>query len=427
MGSPLQIVELRASNVKRLVAVTIRPDEHGNLVVLSGANGAGKSSVLDAIAMALGGADQIPAEPIRRGEDRAEIVVDLGEMVVRRTFTASGGGALTVTTRDGARFQSPQTLLDKLVGRLSFDPLAFSREAPKRQAEILRELLGLDLRAADAERDRIYADRTVVNREVDSLQKRLDAMPQHADAPAEPVDVAQVARELQAAESVNRTKAQAADQVTRADFRRKELAREVDRVRARLREAEEALERGEQDYSRLCAESAAIVEVETAPLLVQIRDAEQVNRKVRENHQRAQMATDLAEARAKSTKLTEQIGLVDRAKADAIAAAAMPVPGLGFAAAGAVTLNGLPLEQASAAEKLRVSVAIGLAMNPRLRVLLIRDASLLDAASMRLVAEMAQAAKAQVWVERVADPGEGVGIVIEDGQVRGAEAVEASP
>lgn len=121
--APLQIVELRASNVKRLTAVTIRPDEHGNLVVLSGRNGAGKSSVLDAIAMALGGREQIPAEPIRRGADRAEVVVDLGELVVRRTFTPSGGGTLVVSNRDGARFQSPQTMLDALVGRLTFDPL----------------------------------------------------------------------------------------------------------------------------------------------------------------------------------------------------------------------------------------------------------------------------------------------------------------
>ena len=140
---PLTIVELRASNVKRLVAVTIRPDHQGNLVVLGGANGAGKTSVLDAITMALGGREQIPPEPIRRGAEHAEIVVDLGEIVVRRTFTAAGGGSLTVSNKEGARFQSPQTLLDKLYGTLSFDPLAFARQDPKTQAETLRKLLGL--------------------------------------------------------------------------------------------------------------------------------------------------------------------------------------------------------------------------------------------------------------------------------------------
>ena len=50
---PLTILQLQASNVKRLRAVNIRPD--GQVVVLGGKNGAGKSSVLDAITYALAG------------------------------------------------------------------------------------------------------------------------------------------------------------------------------------------------------------------------------------------------------------------------------------------------------------------------------------------------------------------------------------
>jgi DNA repair exonuclease SbcCD ATPase subunit len=425
MDAPLQIVELRAENVKRLRAVTIRPDEHGNLVVLSGANGAGKSSVLDAIAMALGGADQIPSEPIRRGADRAEVVVDLGEMIVRRTFTASNGGALTVTTRDGARFGSPQTLLDKLVGRLSFDPLAFSREPAKRQAEILRELLGLDFGQIDAQREALYSERAAVNKQVVQAKARLEAMPQHPDAPTEPIDVGVVASELQAAQQANQESANNLRAFERARDDVEARRSRVESLRAQLAQAEDALRSSQEAVANLECRVAQTPPVDTAPLLARIRDAETTNRKVRENQQRQAIASELAKHQDASAAFTESIDQVDAKKAAAIAGAAMPVPGLGFDAAGIVTLNGLPLEQASAAEKLRVSVAIGLAMNPRLRVLLIRDASLLDAASMRLVAEMAQAAQAQVWVEVVAEPGEGVGIVIEDGQVRGAEVAEA--
>jgi hypothetical protein len=78
----------------------------------------------------------------------------------------------------------------------------------------------------------------------------------------------------------------------------------------------------------------------------------------------------------------------------------------------------VPLVQASAAQKLRVSVALGLAMNPRLKVLLVRDASLLDATSLALVAQMAADADAQVWLERVGD-GDPTAVVIADGQVSG--------
>jgi hypothetical protein len=128
---------------------------------------------------------------------------------------------------------------------------------------------------------------------------------------------------------------------------------------------------------------------------------------------------ELIEAETEAAELEADIAAVDAAKAEALRQARFPVPGLAFTADGGVTLNDLPLEQASSAEQLRVSLAMGIALNPRLKVLLIRDGSLLDETSMRLIAEMAEQAGAQVWIEIVSTGG--VGIVIEDGQVAGAE------
>lgn len=426
MTGPLHIVELRAQNVKRLRAVTVRPDADGSMVVLAGRNGAGKSSVLDAIAMALGGRDQIPAEPIRRGEERAEVVVDLGELIVRRTFTPGGGGQLVVSNRDGARFTSPQTMLDALVGRLTFDPLEFAREKPARQAEILRELVGLDLTSIDAERDARYAERTEVNRRTRSLASRLDAMPRHPDAPADPVDVAELADAMRAADKLNAENARKRKALEQWRRDGREIADRRDNLRAKIEELEaqladtiETLAHHDRQQVEREAEVAGLQDIDTAPILQQIRDAEAINRKVRENHARQDLEVERQEAENEADKLTRAIESLDQRRADAIAAAPMPVPGLGFGPDGTVTLNGIPLEQASAGERLRVSVAIGLAANPRLRVLLVRDAALLDADSMRMLAQMARDAGAQLWVERVESDAKTT-IVIEDGEVAGA-------
>jgi len=196
----------------------------------------------------------------------------------------------------------------------------------------------------------------------------------------------------------------------------------VETLREQLATAEQVLAERVTADARLQAAMREAKEVDTTALLEQIRGAEYTNRQVRENHQRQAAAAEHAVAERQSAELTEQIEAVDQQKASAIAAAPMPVPGLGFGADGVVTLNGLPLEQASAAERLRVSVAIGLAMNPRLRVLLIRDASLLDRESMRLVADMARAAGAQLWLERV-EVDDQTTVLIEDGQVAGEAEV----
>ncbi len=117
MSNGLRVVSLTAENVKRIRAVHIEPSD--DLVVVSGENGAGKSSVLDAIEMALRGKAAVPAEPIRRGAHRARIVLDLGDIVVERSF-AQGSSKLTVKSRDGEVQKSPQSLLDELVSRISF-------------------------------------------------------------------------------------------------------------------------------------------------------------------------------------------------------------------------------------------------------------------------------------------------------------------
>ena len=81
----LKVVSLIAENVKKIRAVEIRPT--GELVEITGRNGAGKSSVLDSLWWALAGAKHIQAVPIRKGATKARIRLDLGELTVERRFT----------------------------------------------------------------------------------------------------------------------------------------------------------------------------------------------------------------------------------------------------------------------------------------------------------------------------------------------------
>ena len=138
MSETLKVISLHAENVKRIKAIDITPDQSDPLVQITGKNANGKTSVLDSIVYALGGERTIPSEPIRKGEKSAEIVLDLGELKVTRSFTPNKS-YLTVESATGA-LKSPQQVLSKLYGDLTFDPLEFMRMKSTEQRDRLLAL-----------------------------------------------------------------------------------------------------------------------------------------------------------------------------------------------------------------------------------------------------------------------------------------------
>lgn len=416
----MKIVRLQSSNVKRLRCVEIRPD--GSLIIVGGKNGSGKSSCLDSVAYALAGKRAIPAEPIRRGETEAEIVVELDDLIVRRRFTAKGSH-LEVTSKDGVTQRSPQALLDRLVGELTFDPLAFSRQDPKTQLNTLEALVGLDLSDFDNRRESAYEERRSVNRDLKNAEARLQDTPHHADAPEAEVSVAELAEELERRRATNQANREKNVLLGEARQEAADLRDEIMTLEKRLATLRAELEQRIEDGKALAAEVAALDDEDEQEIRERIAGAEDANRKVRENVAHAALGADQERLREESEHLSKKIAAIDTAKEKAVSDAAMPIDGLGLSESG-VTLNGLPLEQAASSEQLRVSVAIGLALNPELRVLLVRDGSLLDEDSLRLVAEMAEAADAQVFVECV-DPKDPSAIILEDGAIKASEEVPA--
>jgi len=148
---------------------------------------------------------------------------------------------------------------------------------------------------------------------------------------------------------------------------------------------------------------------------VKLDQAKQANAKIAARERRHQIEQEAMALEGRAHIITEQMEAREKAKQDAIAAASMPVEGLGFGE-GIVLYNGIPFEQASSAEQLRVSLAIAMAGNPKLRVIRIQDGSLLDDTSLAAIAQMAKDGEYQVWIERVDTSGQ-VGIVIDDGAV----------
>lgn len=130
----------------------------------------------------------------------------------------------------------------------------------------------------------------------------------------------------------------------------------------------------------------------------------------------------LRQRQKESDSLTRELEALTERKREMLAAANYPIKGLAVSEDGTVLFEGVPFSQSSRAQQIRTSVAIGLAMNPSLRVLLIRDGSLLDDDNLEIVRQMADTADAQIWIERVGNKDESA-IIIEDGHIAGVEPV----
>lgn len=436
----LRIIRLAAQNFKRLVAIDITtPDD--DVVVISGENGAGKSTVFDAIAALFGGAREIDAEPLRRGQDVGFIKAAIGdeevELVVKRDFERKKGkvtSEVTVTTAKGFTPPGgPQAVLDGLYGALSFDAMAFDRMKPKEQlAELLRVFpIGVDLEEIKGLNDTDYKARTKINADAKALRTRAEAITVPANLPAERIDESALIGELQAAGETNAAietrKARRADvaaDIDRLEIVAKNARAKVDDLRARAAMADQeaiyADARAEELKQKLSEAEPLPEPVNASEIRAAIEEAKQINAAIewRENRARLEAQAEALEAQAKA--LTEAMAAREKSKVDAIAAAKLPVPGLGFDENG-VTLDGFPWVQGAASDRMVASVAIGMEASPDLRVILVRDASLLTVKNRARIKALAKGKRYQVWEEIATEEGEGIGIVIEEGAVKGAK------
>lgn len=404
----MKIIQLTIDNFKRLKALEITPE--GNTIILEGKNGAGKTSVLDAIWAVLSnpGAKEFP-KPIREGEDKATIIIKLDEknITVKRVFTKKGTH-LEVITEDGASFKSPQALLDNLLGKLTFDPLEFKEMNEKTQTQLLLGLvdIGIDLDALAEQRQDLFAERTVINRTVQEAKAQLPFEP-----PPEVtrVSVLDVARELEKARSHNRwldSLVQDKNRVTVA------IEGNLGEIQL-LKEVNKGLEKEKTKiYEQLNSQERA----DETHLELRLSHSETINHEADAYDRYVEAKANYKSRQEESESHTDKIAAIDKQKADAIKNVKFPIAGLGFDEMG-VTFNEIPLKQISDAEQLRVSLAIAMAMNPELRVIRIRNGSLLDSDNLAIIEQMADDKDFQIWIERVSD-GEGVGIIIEDGTIK---------
>ncbi len=429
----MKILTLESENFKRPKAVEITPA--GNMVKLTGKNAQGKTSVLDAIWVALAGLSSAPKAPINDNATEARIRVTLGErtqqgkqveLIVTRKFKRDSskdkGYTTSLKVEGDTKGMSPQDCLDSLLSVLTFDPMDFMRMKPAEQFAMLRRFVpGVDFEKIDAQNQIDYSNRTELNRRAEQAKAAALKIAVPSDIPDTRIDDAELVRELAMAATNNQTilgrkaaREKLAGVIAADKAALEGLLAQVDQLKTKL----------ETDSARLAAAPPLPALTDVADLQSRIESAKIVNAGIEQRETRDKYSTLAADLAKQSDDLT---AAMNQRKADvqkSIEASKMPVKGVTFGD-GVVLYKGLPLNQASDAEQIRISSEIAMADNPQLRVIRVRQGSLIDDDGMKVLAEIAKQRDFDVWIEIVDSSGK-VGFVLEDGMVRKADETVAA-
>lgn len=413
----VKIAALEAENVKRIKAVALTPSPTG-LTIVGGNNNQGKTSVLDALAWALGGEKFRPTAAVRDGAlapPHLKVILSNGVVVERKGKNSS----LTVTDPTGQR--SGQQLLNAFVEPLALDLPRFMQASDKDKADTLLNIIGVGdaLTGLDREIKALYDRRTVIGQIGAQKRHAAEELTEYPDAPSEPVSAIELIQQQQEILLHNADNQRQRMKLAQLEEQEKQLGRRVQELSQELEMVEHQLTAVQQDVQDATKTVAQLQDESTAELEQSIRNVEEINRQVSANLAKSK-AQDEAERYAQEyTALTEQIKAKRTARMDLLNGADLPLTGLGVED-GSLTYNGKHWQDMSGSDQLRVATAIVRRLNPDCGFVLLDKLEQMDLATLAEFGSWLQAEGLQAIATRVSTGGE-CQIIIEDGRAKDAE------
>lgn len=424
----VKITSFEAENVKRIKAVSLEPSENG-LTVIGGRNGQGKTSVLDAIAWALGGNRHRPTNAKREGsttDPHLRVVLSNGIVVERKGVNSS----LKVVDPEGRK--SGQSLLDSFLEQLALDLPKFLNSNDKDKAETLLQIIGIgdELAELDAQASQLYNQRTAVGQMERQKRSAAEEMRFWPDAPLEPISAAELIERQQGILARNGENQRKREQARAIDARAKELGATLARLYREQEDLAKRINRTDEEYRRakeeleVAGKSAEELQDEsTSEIEESIRAIDETNAKVRENIARASAMAEADALKGQYDDLSEHLEGVRAKRTALLDGADLPLPGLNVND-GVLTYNGQAWDGMSGSEQLRVATAIVRRLNPACGFVLVDKLEQFDAHTLAEFGAWAQSEGLQVIGTRVSSDGADCQIVIEDGYGTSADAAQ---
>lgn len=378
---------LKVYNFKSIGEIKIDP--MGKSFTLEGRNGAGKTAVIDAIRWALQGNAFMSEDAMKKGTDKTEVIYEDDTVNITRSWKRGKSATVKVTDKQGTVFTSPQKALDEIVSNLSFDPTDFLLMKSEEQVKSLRGLIDPEGKIAklETEEKTLYDKRRDVGRDLESKKKALTALSFHKDAGLE---------EKSRTEIMGRY--EEAREIIEANHK---LGRELEDLGSRIKKLKAELDDAESEMDKKVKElSNAPSNPDLESIKTELDNVDAINAKVRDNQTFKKTESEMKVIEQHHDELEAALHLT-RDKIDStIKSSEIPVEGMAFDATG-ITLDGKRFDECSDGERLEASLRISMALNKGLKMIAIRNGSLLDSDRQKRIMDFARKNGYQVIMEIV--------------------------
>lgn len=405
-----RILSLMITNARTIEVVDITPRD--DVVIIEGPNGQGKTTVLQMLESAF--KSDTDDKIVRDGEETAQSIVNLGDYSIRRTIKK--GKPPTIEVRrvsDGKRAEMSATeFITDITGKVKKRPIALDIASiidmdPKERLSTLMEIAGIDagkVAELDERYKTLFETRRDEKKELARLETGMNTLQAHAVPVAEPPSTAALAQrqkeinaELSAIEKICLEKKTADEKVNSENI-------EIDRLNELLRAAILRRDEAQKQSDDLVKK---IVNSNEVPLR---KEAETIASEMQEVDAKRSAYTKHVEYQAAKKAWADQNGALNRTeksleavveeKKAVLAAGKYPIPHLSVAD-GEIYFKNKHWSQLCESEKLKVALGIAQGLDPKLRVLVVRNGNAFDPESMRKVRAWAKENDFQIWMERV--------------------------
>jgi DNA repair exonuclease SbcCD ATPase subunit len=420
----IKINKLEIENVKRVKAVKLEPSANG-LTIVGGNNNQGKTSVLDAIAWALGGDTYRPSQPLREGSvtpPYLHLVLSNGLIVERKGKNSD----LKVIDPKGEK--AGQQLLNSFIEKLALDLPKFMEASDTEKATTLLNIIGVGKELAEIEEQEksVYNERLAIGRIADQKKKFADEQEYFPDAPKDLISASELIQQQQEILARNGENQRKRNNLAVISNQKHRLSDEIKLLEGQIAELYTRLDEKKQSYEKVAKDEETaqktvveLIDESTEELEKNLAHIEEINRKVRINLDKDKAEDDAREYQVQYDNLTIKLSNIREQKTELLNDANLPLPEL-TVIEGKLKYKGQEWDNMSGSDRLKVSTAIVRKLNPECGFVLIDKLEQMDLDTLKEFGEWLEQEGLQAIATRVSK-GDECSIIIEDGYSSGME------